>query len=574
MNSLRNFVLGIALIVVGGTIFFFGCSRNITQPPLTSPSITNTPTNSPTPTYTKTYTNTITPTITYTPNGPTNTPTISPTQTYTLTPTDTIAPTNTLSPTPTPPPDPLLIDDMADGDNQVVQVSGRSGYWSTTADPYGSTVSPSTSGANTFVMSASTDNLYANSNYCARMTGTTAPFSTANYPYVAMEANFVPSGSYNISANAPAGPAITGVQFDMKAIITGDPNHDVITGINNVCFSPAVRFMIADGTTTTSSDANGVNLTPANANWNTYTVYFNQMMTTDIAVTDVLQTHVLDQTTAMQVQWEVTFPAANYDISVGNIRFITSNPPPAAVPPSWPAALIDNCEQNTNFALINSGRGGVWFNMADNSGNCPTNSSAYQDTICPINGGLPMIMSPGGSPASPGYCARITGTGMHNASPYPFPGMGVHFMPAIPDTSAGCPPGVGFDQPYNIQTSPGGSYTGFQFYAKVGAGSQTSVQVMGADATTDPNLQTPQCGTNTPGLCDATDWCNANHVKTITVTTSWVIYQVPFAQLVNPSWCTHNSHNGGAFDPTESIGIQWQLATGNYDFSVDDVSFY
>lgn len=465
---------------------------------------------------------------------------------------------------------------------QVAAEGGRTGYWSTTKDPYGSTISPDA--GSPFTLSSTVDPLNPSSSYCAEMTGTMAPLNTQNYPYAAMEANFVASGTYDITANEPTGPTITGVVFDMKAIITGPTVF--AQNLPSVCFTPTVRFTIADSTTTTSSDANGVNITPLDTNWHSVTVFFNQMLTTDMSVTDVLQTHALDQTTAIQVQWELTFPAATYDISVGNVQFVTLTPPAPAPPlpgsTAWSPALIDNCEQNTNFALKNSGRGGVWFDMADNGGNCPPynhnlTSSPWADTICPVNGGYPFIMSPGGCPNSPGYCARITGYAMANASPYPFPGLGVHLLPAIPDTSAGCPAGVGYDQSLNISSL---GYTGFSFYAKIGASSPTSIQVMGADATTDPDLQVRQCGSTVAGSCGAlpTGWCNANHVYTQTgLTTSWNPYQVSFASLINPSWCTHNPQL--TFDTTQAIGIQWQIPQSSnnqipYDFSVDDVSFY
>ncbi len=394
------------------------------------------------------------------------------------------------------------------------------------------------------------------------MTGTVAQIVNGNYPFAGMGADFTATGTYDITENVPGA---TGVVFNLKAVFTG-------AGLG---ISPPVRFMITDAATTQSDDGNGVNLTPVNGNWNAVTVFFNQMMTTGRSVS---QTHVLDLTTAYQLQWEVTYPGANYDVSVDDVMFTTATPPAAAVPPNWPPALIDNCEQGSSSSLINSGRGGPWFTMGDNANNCPPNNWTYlnmatQDVIWPPNNGAPFIMSPGGDAISPNYCARITGTGMVSASPYPFPTLGLHFLPQIPNANAGCPLGTGNDALYDIDTSPGGPYTGFQFWAKVGAGSQTIVEVMGVDATTDPNIVSQQCSFMNPNNCDTMDWCNANHCYEINgLTTTWVQYQVPFTSIINPAWCTHNPQ--ATFKTSQAVGIQWQFSSGAFDFSVDDVSFY
>ena len=163
-------------------------------------------------------------------------------------------------------------------------------------------------------------------------------------------------------------------------------------------------------------------------------------------------------------------------------------------------------------------------------------------------------MTSGGDPVSPLYSARMTGT--MGASGYP--GMGLHFLPASGSN----------DQVYNINTAPGGPYTGFQFYAKFGAAG--SIAVMGADATTDPNVSGATCTTGGTG---ASNICNANHVATLAVGTGWTQYQVPFTSMINPTW--NNKNPQTSFVTNQAVGIQWQITNpGAFDFSVDDITFY
>ena len=430
--------------------------------------------------------------------------------------------------TATPTPNPILIDDVEDGDNQISIVNGRNGYWSTAADAIGSTVGTA-SGTTVFGDTSPGVGLggTGTSSYCAQITGVLTNPSGANYPFAAVQANFVTVGGYDAS-----GYGYTGVRFDIKANLTGP------------CFAPYVRFQMVDGTTLTSADANGVNLTLPQGAWTPVTVFFNQMMTTGRSG-GVTQTHVLDLTTLQNVQWQVTYPGITYSVSVDNVQFVSTGAPAAAVPPSWPNNLIDNGELGVNNTLYVANRGGgPWF----------TFDNASMDTVCPTAGSA-FIMNPGGNALSPLYAARMTG--IMGAGGYP--GMGCHFLPS--DAS-------NFDQIYNITTSPGGPYTGFQFYAKFGTAG--TIAVMGADATTDPNTAAPTCANGGTG---GTNICNANHVYMVPVTTSWAQYQVAFTSMVNPSWNTNNPQL--TFKASQAVGIQWQIGTaGAYDFWVDDISFY
>ena len=84
-----------------------------------------------------------------------------------------------------------LIDDLEDGDNQVVKKEGREGYWFTFADTFGSTISPK----GEFKLAEGGPDA---SKHAAHMTGhisTNGPF-----PYVGMGFSFLnPKGSYDAS---------------------------------------------------------------------------------------------------------------------------------------------------------------------------------------------------------------------------------------------------------------------------------------------------------------------------------------------------------------------------------------
>ncbi len=470
-----------------------------------------TPTN-PTSTFTPFYTYTITqtPTITLSPtvtSSPTitNTPTITATLTVTSTPTVNI----------------YLIDDLEDGDTSIIPIANRSGNWFANCDSLGTSVDGATSGTTILVRSPGYQ-----SSYCAAITGTLAMASGSTTPWAQMVLSL---GSYNINANMPGS---TGVAFDIKTVISGS------------CFQPRVRFQISDNTTNSSSDFNGVNMNLTPGNWQAVTVYFNQMMTEGWGVT---QTHVLDVTTLGLMQWEIYYPGIQYDIAVDNVQFVTDVPPASSVPPAWPSSLIDNMDSNLDGLLLkNAGRNGFWYST--------DNSTA--DTLCPLTGtGMPILQfCSGGDSISPQSCARITG--IMGAGGWPL--VDLDFLQLS----------GGYDQLYNAKNSPGGPYTGIQFYAKVGSGSVTTVYVEMPDATTDPNISSPNCGS----------WCNADHGAIVNLTTAWAPYQVSFSNMTNP-W---GSNPATTVDPTQVVGIRWQIHTGGwpqvdsgaYDLWVDDVNFY
>jgi hypothetical protein len=308
------------------------------------------------------------------------------------------------------------------------------------------------------------------------------------------------------------------------------------TTYTGTCFTPAVRFSITDGTTDSLNDGNGVDLTlPTQGTWTPVTVFFNQMMTTGASVS---QTHVFDATTATSMKWQFQQEGAGYNISIDDIYFVTTTPPTAAVPPTWPVALIDDMEGGTNQILLNGQggvtRGGYWYSVVD----------PFGSTICPpaASPSAPFIMNSPGYPSSPyggNYCARISGVLAAPCGPpwstCPYVEMGFNFLN---------PQG-----PYNISTY---GYTGIEFYAKA-ATAGTSVAIGISDATTIPSS-------------DVNSFTNS-------YTTSWALYKVTFASMVTGGWGVPTTH---ALDTTTITAVTFKDTTGSttYDFSVDDISFY
>jgi hypothetical protein len=102
---------------------------------------------------------------------------------------------------------------------------------------------------------------------------------------------------------------------------------------------------------------------------------------------------------------------------------------------------------------------------------------------------------------------------------------------------------------YNISSF---NYTGIEFYAKCSPAGQ-GVAVGISDVVTNVSS-------------DVNCWTN-------TYTGSWALYQVPFSTMVTGGWGTPTTHT---LDQTTVIATTWKYTTGstNYNFSVDDISFY
>jgi hypothetical protein len=238
------------------------------------------------------------------------------------------------------------------------------------------------------------------------------------------------------------------------------------------------------------------------------------------------------------MKWQIQAEGASYGIAIDNIMFVTTTPPAATVPPAWPAALIENCEDGDNQILLNGPRGGYWYTVCD----------AFGSTVCPpgaptgVSAGAPFIMT---SPGYPGslyggkYCAAISGS----------------MAPACGAPWTTCPyteMGFNFLNPQANYNISGFNYTGIQFYAESSPAGQ-GVAVGISDVVTNVSS-------------DVNCWTN-------TYTGSWALYQVPFSTMVTGGWGTPTTHT---LDQTTVIATTWKYTTGgsNYNFSVDDISFY
>lgn len=184
-----------------------------------------------------------------------------------------------------------LVDDMADGDSQIVKKEGREGYWNTFADTEGSTVNPK----GDFKMTPGGPN---GGKYMAQMTGKMA--TSGKSLYVGMGLNFLnPKGPYDASK-------YKGVSFWAKG-----PGK--------------VRFEALDVNTTPEGDRCkdcynhcGVDLFLSDQ-WTRYTIPFDRMAQSpgwgdpDPEVT---------KNALFALQWQFKTAGANYEISVADVEFV------------------------------------------------------------------------------------------------------------------------------------------------------------------------------------------------------------------------------------------------------------
>ncbi len=231
----------------------------------------------------------------------------TPTRTPTASPTPTITPTAT--------PWFLLIDDLEDGDSQVVLNQGRDGYWYTYNDSTGGATQWPTS----FVPASDG---YAGSAFAARTYG--SGFTTWG---AGMGFDFVNGASYDFQSRG-----YTGIRFVMR---TGDE-----TGNASVrCNLPSVHTLAtAEGgdCTGTCGDHFGADLA-LSTSWTPVTLFFAYLTQAGWGTEDSF-----DQTRVKGLQFQsgTGTPAGQaFDIQVDDLQFIDT----AAIPPTataTPTAMI------------------------------------------------------------------------------------------------------------------------------------------------------------------------------------------------------------------------------------------
>ncbi len=207
--------------------------------------------------------------------------------------------------------------------------------------------------------------------------------------------------------------------------------------------------------------------------------------------------------------------------------------PDARPPDPTDPNLIDDLDDGNDHIVVTSTRRGAWFTFHDTT---PGGTQTPGDAT--------FTLTPGGPAGSGGFHVRTTGSGF---------------------TEWGA--GVGFD----LNTADGapvkgkfnaGTFTGITFKAKGNVVVRFSVQTAAV-------LPTTLGGTCVPSTTAGLE-CEDNHGKSLTLTSSWQSYQVPFAQLMQEGW-----GKPATFDKAALTGVLVQTAPGaTFDFALDDLSFY
>jgi endoglucanase len=192
------------------------------------------------------------------------------------------------------------LDDGEDGNNQILAVAGRGGYWYTYADKAGSTIVPPAGyTGGTFTMSEGGAH---GSGLAARMRG---KVGRGNIVYVGMGFSFVdPKAAYDASK-------YQGIAFFAK---TGDRS------------ATGVRVKVPD----LNTDKDGkvctecyndfgadLNLT---ASWKRYVVPFATM--TQLSGWGAPHTPAIERAKLFGIQWQVNTPGAEYDIWIDDPEFV------------------------------------------------------------------------------------------------------------------------------------------------------------------------------------------------------------------------------------------------------------
>jgi len=189
------------------------------------------------------------------------------------------------------------IDDMADGNNQILSDAGRGGYWYSYVDSAGSTITPAA--GTPFTMSPVTaPNLPA---FAARFSGNVA---NGQILYAGIGFNLTqPKGAYDASqytgvsfwAKAAAGSA-KNVRFKIPDVNT-DPDGKVCTG----CYNDF-----------------GVDLVLTES-FHQYVIRFADM--TQLSGWGAPRVAHITPAALFGMQWQVAAPGTSYDMTVSNVAF-------------------------------------------------------------------------------------------------------------------------------------------------------------------------------------------------------------------------------------------------------------
>jgi hypothetical protein len=188
--------------------------------------------------------------------------------------------------------------------------------------------------------------------------------------------------------------------------------------------------------------------------------------------------------------------------------------------------LIDDMENQTGRILVKEGRDGAWFTFDDGT---------RAGVIVPADAfGPSQIVPPRGSSS---WAARFQAHGFGEW---------------------GAAMGFDLNQPVGAVAArvyDASKYTGFEFWARVGPGSTTSIVMEVPDGNTAPQAD---CGSS----------CGAHHATTLRLTTAWEKITVAFADLAVAGEAP------GGLDRSRLYGINFVAAKNTTaDVWIDDLAF-
>jgi hypothetical protein len=442
--------------------------------------------------------------------------------------------------------DPLMIDDMEDGEGSICESQGRSGHWWVDSD---STSEHLTPGKNvSFEPTRIADGSRGTSRYAAHFSG----FGFTDYGAVmGLDLNAHGSGRDVLDATN-----MTGVKFWMRSDVPVKVLFDI----------PETEDARFGGWCSNTAAQNCFNhfafqITAPSPEWTEYEVPF-------AALRQLAGSATWNPKQLLGIQFSVG-PGAPFEVWVDDIRFYyeckTALCLPTCADPAFPQgcpvhdrvaascvpagtecaktvnwcadpSLIDDMEDGDQAICNSDGRQGWWWSDSDGSSTDlqPARDATFKPTRIPEGRGASH------------YAARLTGSG--------FTGYAM----------------MGVDPNYN---APGGydasAFDGISFWMK----SDVPVKVLfPAWATT---------GLSESGTCDDTGAgtaCNNHFQLTVAGTENeWLQYKVPFAALTREQSFDVNSNlaaSPGAVDLSHLKSITFLPDCFAFDLWVDDLRFY
>ena len=203
-----------------------------------------------------------------------------------------VSPARSPVPTATATPRPQLVDDLEDGDGQIIVQGGRNAYWFSFVDPAG-TVWPSGAGAG-FAMSAPGSS--QSPRYAARITGACASFAGLGV-YLKYPNGPYDAGAYNgFTFSAKTGPGLGWASVQVATSATSPVSY------GGACVSNCYDNFQEPVTFTGS--------------WAQYTVYFSNLNQQGWGTPAVF-----DPSQLMTLQWNLQ-GFGNYDLWIDDMAFV------------------------------------------------------------------------------------------------------------------------------------------------------------------------------------------------------------------------------------------------------------